>query len=223
MDWTNVALILSIIGIVYASWIALSQNDIKRLFAYSSIAHVGLIAAGLFTLSLSGLQGAMVQMLAHGINVVGLFFVAEIFTQRLQTNDLRKLGGLRQIAPIFASCYMVISFAAVSLPLTSGFPGEFLLLRSLYEYNVWFAAFAGLTIIFGAVYMLRAYKMSMLGPDRTDGVPFHDLYLSEKLVLFPIVGLIIFIGIYPQFIFNLTEFSVNKILDIVNLKSGLNY
>ena len=223
MDWTNVALILSIIGIVYASWIALSQNDIKRLFAYSSIAHVGLIAAGLFTLSLSGLQGAMVQMLAHGINVVGLFFVAEIFSQRLQTNDLRKLGGIRQIAPIFASCYMVISFAAVSLPLTSGFPGEFLLLRSLYEYNVWFAAFAGLTIIFGAVYMLRAYKMSMLGPDRTDGVPFHDLYLSEKLVLFPIVGLIIFIGIYPQFIFNLTEFSVNKILDIVNLKSGLNY
>jgi NADH-quinone oxidoreductase subunit M len=223
MDWTNVALVLSIIGIVYASWIALSQNDIKRLFAYSSIAHVGLIAAGLFTLSFGGLQGAMIQMLAHGINVIGLFFVAEIFSQRLQTNDLTKLGGIRQIAPVFASCYMVISFGAVALPLTSGFPGEFLLLKSLYEYNAWFAAFAGLTIIFGAVYMLRAYKFSMLGPDRTDGIAFPDLNLTEKFVLFPIVALIIFLGVYPQFVFNLTEFSVSKILDIVNMKSGLNF
>lgn len=223
MDWGNIAIVLSIIGIVYASWIALSQNDIKRLFAYSSIAHVGLIAAGLFTLSLSGLQGAMVQMLAHGVNVVGLFFIAEIFSQRLKTNELNKLGGIRQLAPIFASCYMVITFGAIALPLTSGFPGEFLLLKSLYEYNVWFAAFAGLTIILGAVYMLRAYKMAMLGPDRTDGIAFPDLNLNEKLVLFPIVGLILFLGVYPQFIFNLTEFSVNKILDIVNLKSGYTF
>lgn len=223
MNWTNLAIILSVFGIVYASWIALSQNDIKRLFSYSSIAHVGLIAAGLFTLSLSGFQGAMVQMLAHGINVVGLFFVAEIFSQRLQTNDLNKMGGIRQVAPLFASCYMVISFGAVALPLTSGFPGEFLLLKSLYEYNSWFAAFAGLTIIFGAVYMLRAYRLSMLGPDRTDQIGFADLNLTEKLVLIPIVLLIVFIGVYPQFIFNLTEFSVNKILDIINQKSGINF
>ena len=210
-SYTDVVLIMCVVGIIYASWIAVGQKDLKRLFAWSSIAHVGLITAGIFTLSRTGFQGAMIQMLAHGVNVVGLFFVAEIIQQRTGTNEIAKLGGIRQLAPVFASCFMVITFASVALPLTNGFIGEFLLLSSLYDYSYVFAAFAGLAVIFGAVYMLRAYKTSMLGENPAITV-FADLTISEKLVLFPIVGLIVFFGLFPQFIFNLTDESVKYLL-----------
>ncbi|HOY47989.1 MAG TPA: NADH-quinone oxidoreductase subunit M [Flavobacteriales bacterium] len=210
-SYTDVVLIMCVVGIIYASWIAIGQKDLKRLFAWSSIAHVGLITAGIFTLSRTGFQGAMIQMLAHGVNVVGLFFVAEIIQQRTGTNEIAKLGGIRQLAPVFASCFMVITFASVALPLTNGFIGEFLLLSSLYDYSYVFAAFAGLAVIFGAVYMLRAYKTSMLGENPAITV-FADLTISEKLVLFPIVGLIVFFGLFPQFIFNLTDESVKYLL-----------
>jgi NADH-quinone oxidoreductase subunit M len=209
--YTDVVLIMCVVGIIYASWIAVGQTELKRLFAWSSIAHVGLITAGIFTLSRTGFQGALIQMLAHGVNVVGLFFVAEIIQQRTGTTEINKLGGIRQLAPVFASCYMVITFASVALPLTNGFIGEFLLLSSLYDYSYVFAAFAGLTVIFGAVYMLRAYKTSILGENSAMTI-FADLTISERLVLFPIVGIIIFFGLFPQFIFNLTDESVKYLL-----------
>jgi NADH-quinone oxidoreductase subunit M len=209
--YTDIVLIMCVVGIIYASWIAVGQTELKRLFAWSSIAHVGLITAGIFTLSRTGFQGAMIQMLAHGVNVVGLFFVAEIIQQRTGTTEIQKLGGIRQLAPVFASCYMVITFASVALPLTNGFIGEFLLLSSLYDYSYVFAAFAGLTVIFGAVYMLRAYKTSILGENSAMTI-FADLTISERLVLFPIVGIIIFFGLFPQFIFNLTDESVKYLL-----------
>jgi len=238
LAYRDMVIILCIAGIVYASWIAMTQKDLKRIFAWSSIAHVGLITAGLFTLSESrtGFQGALIQMIAHGTNVVGLFFVVEIIQSRMGTTELDKLGGIRQKAPVFASVFMVITFASIALPLTNSFIGEFLLLNTLYEYSYWFAAIAGLTIVAGAVYMLRAYKVSMLGEssqlsiikDGVVGIPaeshsaavpgqgrqgyFADLSTSEKLVFFPIVGLIVFFGIYPQFIFNLTDESVKYLL-----------
>jgi NADH-quinone oxidoreductase subunit M len=219
--YTDVVLYMAVGGIIYASWIALSQNDLKRLFAWSSIAHVGLITAGLFTLSRTGFQGALIQMIAHGVNVVGLFFVAEIILQRRNTSLISALGGIRTKAPVFASVFMIITFASIALPLTNGFIGEFLLLNSLYEYSYMFAAFAGLTVIFGAVYMLRAYKNTMLGEDSTED--FADLSISEKLVFFPIVGLILFFGIYPQFIFNLTDESVKYLLEEIANHMALKY
>lgn len=219
--YTNVALFMCVAGIVYASWIALTQKDIKRLFAWSSIAHVGLITAGLFTLSRTGFQGALIQMLAHGVNVVGLFFVVEIFMRRRNTSMIDSLGGIRSKAPVFASVFMIITFASIALPLTNGFIGEFLLLNSLYEYSYLFAAFAGLTIILGAIYMLRAYRKTMLGEESQEA--FADLSTSEKLVFFPIVGLILFFGIYPQFIFNLTDESVKYLLEEISNHMVLNY
>ena len=219
--YTNVALFMCVAGIVYASWIALTQKDIKRLFAWSSIAHVGLITAGLFTLSRTGFQGALIQMLAHGVNVVGLFFVVEIFMRRRNTSMIDSLGGIRSKAPVFASVFMIITFASIALPLTNGFIGEFLLLNSLYEYSYLFAAFAGLTIILGAIYMLRAYRKTMLGVESQEA--FADLSTSEKLVFFPIVGLILFFGIYPQFIFNLTDESVKYLLEEISNHMVLNY
>ncbi|MEX1189889.1 MAG: NADH-quinone oxidoreductase subunit M [Bacteroidia bacterium] len=219
--YTDIVLYMCVGGIIYASWIALSQNDLKRLFAWSSIAHVGLITAGLFTLSRTGFQGALIQMIAHGVNVVGLFFVAEIILQRRNTSLISALGGIRAKAPVFASVFMIITFASIALPLTNAFIGEFLLLSSLYEYSFMFATFAGLTVILGAVYMLRAYKNTMLGEDTNE--EFADLSTSEKLVLFPIVGLILFFGIYPQFIFNLTDESVKYLLEEIANHMALKY
>jgi NADH-quinone oxidoreductase subunit M len=156
--WGQTALILSIIGIVYASIIAFTQNDMKRLIAYSSIAHVGLISAGIFSWNLQGVQGAMIQMLNHGINVVGMFFIADIIIRRMNTRDLSLLGGIAKPAPKLAIGFLIILLGTVALPLTNGFIGEFLLLMGIYNYSIYYSVAAGLTIILGAVYMLRMYQ-----------------------------------------------------------------
>ncbi|MEE1946766.1 NADH-quinone oxidoreductase subunit M [Pedobacter sp. KR3-3] len=222
-DWTNVAMILSVIGIVYASLIAFTQKDAKRLVAYSSIGHVGLIAAGIFALNTQGLQGSMVQMLSHGINVVGLFFVLDIISSQLKTNKVDELGGLAKVAPKLAITFLIIVLGTVALPGTNGFVGEFLLLMSVYQYNVWMVAVAGLTIIFGAVYMLRMYQKVMLGETNSLTIGFTDIKGTEKLVLYIICALIIVMGVYPKPVLQLSEASVQHLLEQVNQKlTGLN-
>jgi len=214
-DWSQLVMILSIIGIVYASWIAITQKDMKRLFAYSSIAHVGLISAGIFSLSLHGLQGTMVQMLSHGINVVGLFYIAQIIYDRAKTNDLPSLGGIVHQAPRFATLFLIILFGTVALPLTNGFVGEFLLLSGVYQYSSWMGFFAGLTIIFGAVYMLRTYQLSMLGEIKPELGKFEDLRTNEGIVLAVIAGLVLCIGVYPKPLLDLTEPAVRNLLETI--------
>jgi len=203
--WQPLVITLSVIGIVYASIIALMQKDIKKLFAYSSIAHVGLISAGIFSLSISGLQGSMAQMFAHGVNVVGLFFCADIIINRTGSSEVEGIGGIKTMAPKFATWFLIVVLGSVALPLTNGFIGEFMLLYGVYTYNTWLSAFAALTIILGAAYMLRMYQKVMLGNTVMDNLVFADLYWNEKIVLVTI-GIIIFInGIYPAPILELTE------------------
>jgi NADH-quinone oxidoreductase subunit M len=197
-EWGNLAMILSVIGVVYASMIAWVQKDFKRLIAYSSIAHVGLISAGVFSLTFQGLHGSVIQMISHGINVVGLFFIADMIEQRTGTRDMDHLGGLRTTAPGFATYFMIIMLASVALPLTNGFIGEFLLINGIFQYNHIMAAFVGLTIILGAVYMLNAYKKISLGEAKSVAKHFASLTLTEKAVLIPIVIMIFWIGIYPK-------------------------
>jgi NADH-quinone oxidoreductase subunit M len=216
--WGETALILSVIGVVYASIIAFTQNDIKRLIAYSSIAHVGLISAGIFVWNVQGLQGAMIQMLNHGINVVGMFFIADILIRRLNTRDITQMGGIAKPAPILAITFLIILLGTVALPLTNGFVGEFLLLMGVYNYNIWLAAISGLTIIFGAVYMLRMYQKVMLGPVNSSTAIFKDLDGTEKSVLLIISLLVILIGVYPQPILHISEAAVINLLDQVNQK-----
>ncbi|MBC6110644.1 NuoM family protein [Pedobacter fastidiosus] len=217
-EWGNLAIILSIIGIVYASLIAFTQKDAKRLVAYSSIAHVGLISAGIFALNQQGMQGAMVQMLSHGINVVGLFFVLDIIFSRLKTNKIEELGGIAKSAPQLAIVFLIIVLGTVALPGTNGFIGEFLLLMGVYNYSIWAAAIAGLTIIFGAVYMLRMYQNIMLGKTNSLTITFTDIKGTEKLVLYIICVLIIVLGVYPKPLLHLTEASVQHLLEQVNQK-----
>ncbi|WP_316843222.1 NADH-quinone oxidoreductase subunit M [Pedobacter psychrodurus] len=217
-DWGQVAIVLSIIGIVYASVIAFTQKDAKRLVAYSSIAHVGLISAGIFAFNQQGMQGAMVQMLSHGINVVGLFFVLDIIFSRVKTNKIEELGGIAKVAPQLAITFLIIVLGTVALPGTNGFIGEFLLLMGVYNYGIWAAAIAGLTIIFGAVYMLRMYQNVMLGETNSLTITFTDIKGTEKLVLYSICALIIVLGVYPKPILHLTEASVQHLLEQVNQK-----
>lgn len=218
ISWENLVIILCLIGIVYASIIAFTQKDGKRLAAYSSIAHVALIALGLFTLTKEGVQGALIQMLNHGINIVGLFFIWDIISRRLNTRDISQLGGIAKVAPKFATAFLIIVLGTVALPLTNGFIGEFLLLSGVFQVNIWIAAIAGLTIIFGAVYMLRMYKNVMQGETNSLTAVFTDLAGSEKLTLAIICILIIGIGIFPQPILNLSDAAVNKLLVAIQYK-----
>jgi NADH-quinone oxidoreductase subunit M len=223
-EWICLASILSVIGIIYASLIAFTQKDAKRLVAYSSIAHVGLIAAGIFAAfslgnqGIQGMQGVMIQMLSHGINVIGLFFILDIISSRLQTNKIDELGGLAKVAPKLAIVALIILLGTVALPGTNGFIGEFLLLFSVYSYNTWLGIIAGLTIIFGAVYMLRMYQKVMLGETNALTINFVDIKGTEKIVLYIICALIILIGIYPKPILHLSEASVQHLLEQINQK-----
>jgi NADH-quinone oxidoreductase subunit M len=216
-DWGYLAILLSVISIIYGSMLAIDQKDFKRLIAYSSIAHVGLIAAGILAFNVQGVEGGVVQMISHGINVVGLFFICDIVASRTGTSDMSKLGGIRNVAPNFALLALIIVLGSVALPLTNGFVGEFLLINGLFHFHPAFAVFAGLTIILGAVYMLRSYQKIMLGETNAVTANFADLNLTEKAVLIPLVILIVFFGVYPKPLLELTEPAVTLLVHKYNL------
>jgi len=196
VEYKDTLMVLSIFGVIYGSILALKQDNLKKLLAYSSLAHVGLIAAGTYTLTLDGFRGAVLQMLAHGFVIVGLFFVAEIIERRYGTQKISEMGGIRSQAIWFASVFMILVVASVGLPGTFNFVGEFTLLYSLSQINIWFAIFGGLTIVLGAFYMLRMFQKSMLGETNTK--PFSDINIQEKTVFAIIVIVLIFFGLYPK-------------------------
>jgi NADH-quinone oxidoreductase subunit M len=203
---------LAVGGIVYASFIALKQENFKRLIAYLSIAHVGLMAAGLFAHNAIALQGVMIQMLAHGINVIGLFLAADWIKERTGTLELSKLGGLRHQAPIFSGLFLVILMANIALPLTNGFVGEFLLLSGLAKVSIVIAAVAGLSVIMGAFYMLKAYQRIMLGERNTRFSEIRDINFQEGLVFGIIVVLIFWMGLMPNLFLSISEESISALL-----------
>lgn len=215
LEYGGIALILGVIGVVYASIIAFTMSDAKRLIAYSSIAHVGLIAAGIFSLSLEGIQGALLQMINHGIAVVGLFFIIDVIQRRTNTRDLNELGGLAGPMPKLAICFLVIIMGAIGLPLTGGFIGEFLLLKGLFSVEgggVWYAVLGGTTLILGAVYMLRLYQKTMAGPLGDQQVAVVDIKGNEMVLLAIVLVLIVLIGVWPNGLLHLSEASVSNLL-----------
>lgn len=214
-DWANCIIALCIIGVLYGSVIAIRQHDLKRFFAYVSLAHMGLMAAGLFSLNKNGISGGLVQAFAHGINTVGLFICADIIEKRLGTNNISGLGGLRKVAPAFATVFLIIVLASIALPLTNSFVAEVVLISGVFENNAWAGVLGAFTIVFGAVYMLRMYKSVALGDtnDRTEH--FADLTTTEKWTLYPIVALIIFFGFVYQPLFNLTSPAIDQMLQLI--------
>lgn len=212
--WAPYVIVLCVIGVVYGSVIAIQQKDMKRLIAYSSLAHVGLLAAGVFSLTPVGFSGAVVQMLAHGVNVVALFFAAEIVFSRINSYSLADYGGIRSLAPKFTTVFMIAVLASVALPLTNGFVGEFMLLFGVYSYNTILGIFAGLTIILGAVYMLKMFQQTMLGESNARTLNFTDLTTPELLTWLPIIAVIFVFGIYPKPLMDMAQPALDSLLQL---------
>jgi NADH-quinone oxidoreductase subunit M len=154
----------------------------------------------------------LIQMVAHGINVVGLFFIAEIIMERTKTRQIASLGGIRGVAPHFALYFLIIILGSVALPLTNGFVGEFLLLNGVFQYNFWLAAFAGTTVILGAVYMLRSYQVMMLGEAKATTSVFADLDMNETILLGLICGMVLFFGVYPKPLIDIAAPAVDELI-----------
>ncbi len=205
---------LSIAGVIYGSIVALRQKDLKKLLAYSSLAHVGLIAAGCYTVTAAGLSGAVSQMIAHGFVIVGLFFAAEVIFRRFGTYKIDEMGGIRPQATKFTSMFMILVLASVALPGTFNFIGEFTVLYSLSQVNIWFAVLGGTTIILGAYYMLKMFQNVMLGETNTK--VFADVTTNETIVFVIIIAFLIFYGLYPKPIVDLVNPSIVEILKQIN-------
>lgn len=212
-QWAWLAIGLSVIGIIYSSAMAIAQKDFKRLVAYSSIAHVGLIAAGIFSMNMMALQGSIYQMLSHGVNAVGLFFIADILQHRYKNEKMDDLGGIAHSSSSFAIGFMIIMLGSIALPLTNGFIGEFMLLNGLYGYSGWVAAFAALTVIFGAVYMLKAYQKIMFGGVTAASEHFKPLSGNEKMLLIIVGILVIAGGVYPKPLLDIAGPSLKLIIE----------
>ncbi len=209
--WSHVVVVLSVIGIVYASLLAWMQSDIKRIVAYSSIAHIGLMCAAIFARNDISLQGVMAQMFSHGVNIIGMWAIVDAIERRTGTRNIYEMGGIATSAPNLAICLVIVAFANIALPLTNGFIGEFLMFNGLFLYNGWYMVFAGLGVILGAVYTLNMVQKVLYGPagSKTNGIA--DLRGTEMVAMVVVVAMILVIGVYPKPLLNLTEGTVNML------------
>ncbi|MFT4154912.1 complex I subunit 4 family protein [Parafilimonas sp.] len=202
---SSIIIILSVTGILYASLIAIKQDDMKRLIAYSSIAHIGLMCAALFAKQQSGMQGAVIQMFNHGVNIIGLWIVADVIEKQLGTRKFSELGGLAQKAPTLAILFVVMCLANVALPLTNAFAGEFLMFNGLFRYNPVMAGVAGISIILAAVYTLSMIRKIFYGNTVALTEQAHDSSFNVNAALAILAALVFVFGFYPQPIINLTN------------------
>jgi NADH-quinone oxidoreductase subunit M len=219
--WGDVVMSLSVTGVIYASIIALKQDDLKRLIAYSSIAHMGLMVMALFAENRLGMQGMMMQMFNHGINIIGLWIVVELIERQFGTRKLSELGGIAAKAPALTALLVVLALANVSLPLTNAFVGEFLIFNGIWNalsaYKIIFTVLACVSIILGAVYTLNMVQKIFFGTTNSITEKAHDIYLNEKFVLGVLVVVILVFGVYPQPLLNLTNGFVDGLLQHVRI------
>jgi len=201
----SLIIILSVIGMLYASLIAIKQDDVKRLIAYSSIAHIGLMCAALFSMNTIGWNGVLIQMFNHGINVIGLWIVADAIEQKLGTRKFSELGGLAQKAPVLATLLVILAFANVALPLTNAFVGEFLMFNGLFQYNYWIAGVAGISIILGAVYTLNMVQKIFYGQTSPATQNALEIKGNIQFILIVLVIVVLVFGVYPQPLIDLTK------------------
>jgi NADH-quinone oxidoreductase subunit M len=204
---------LSIVAIVYTSLVALMQEDMKKLIAYSSVAHMGFVTMGIFTMTAQGVQGGIFQMLSHGIVSGALFLCVGVIYDRMHTRQIDAYGGLVNRMPWYAFAFMVFTMANVGLPGTSGFVGEFLTLLGAFQVDTWVAVFATLGIILSACYALWLYARIIFGRlEKPSLAAIRDMSLREKVILVPLVALTIFFGVYPAPIMNVTAASVDQLV-----------
>jgi NADH-quinone oxidoreductase subunit M len=208
----DVVMTLAVAGMIYASLVAIQQDDMKRLVAYSSIAHIGLMGASMFTNDAAGIQGVIFQMFAHGINVIGLWIVVDVIEQQLATRKFSELGGLAQKEPTLAILFVVMCFANVALPLTNSFIGEFLMFNSVFRHSVVLGAIACISIILASVYTLWMVQKVFYGDVRDPDNKELKVALNTKLMLAVLVIMVIVFGVYPQPMIDLTSDTVTKLI-----------
>ena len=209
---------LSIIAIIYASLIALVQKDMKKLIAYSSVAHMGFVTLGIFTFTIQGIEGAMIQMISHGIVSAALFLCVGIVYDRIHTREIDRYGGLVNRMPLYAFVFMIFIMGSIGLPGTSGFIGEFLVLLAVFSVNTYFAVFATTGVVLAATYSLWLYRKVVFGSlVKEDLQDILDLSKREIIILFPLAFLTIFFGFYPQPLIDIIEpATINLISNISN-------
>jgi NADH-quinone oxidoreductase subunit M len=205
---------LSVIAIVYTSLVALMQEDMKKLIAYSSVAHMGYVTMGIFAANQQGVQGALFQMLSHGLVSGALFLCVGVVYDRMHTREIAAYGGLVNNMPKYAVAFLIFTMANVGLPGTSGFIGEFLTLLGIFRVNTWVALFAALGVILSAAYALWLYRRVIFGVLEKDSLKaLLDLSTREKVLLYPLVILVIFYGVYPAPVFDATAASVDNLVN----------
>jgi len=212
---------LSVIAIIYTSLVALAQEDVKKLIAYSSVAHMGFVTMGIFTFTVQGVDGAIFQMISHGIVSAALFLCVGVIYDRMHTRDITAYGGLVNRMPIYAFCFMVFTMANVGLPGTSGFVGEFLALLAAFKTNTWVAFLATTSVILSASYMLYLYRRVIFGAlEKASLKAITDMTPREVIVLAPLVILTILFGFYPAPILDVTSTSVKALVQ--NYEAAIN-
>ncbi|MEL6504805.1 MAG: NADH-quinone oxidoreductase subunit M [Pseudomonadota bacterium] len=209
----NFVFVLSVIAIVYTSLVALVQEDIKKLIAYSSVAHMGYVTMGIFAANEQGIQGGIFQMLAHGLVSGALFLCVGVVYDRMHTREIAAYGGLVNNMPKYAVAFLIFTMANVGLPGTAGFVGEFLTLLGAFRANTWIALIATLGVILSAAYGLWLYRRVVFGSlDKEALKAMLDLSTREKAILYPLIALVIFFGVYPTPVFDVTTASVDNLI-----------
>jgi len=205
---------LSIIAIIYTSLVALAQEDMKKLIAYSSVAHMGFVTLGIFSLTFQGVQGAVFQMISHGIVSGALFLCVGVIYDRIHTREIARYGGLVERMPKYAVVFMVFMLASVGLPGTSGFVGEFLILVGVFQSNTWVAALATTGIILGAAYMLYLYRRVIFGKlEKDDLKSILDLKPREIAIFVPLVIVTIWMGVWPAPFLDVMDASIANVIE----------
>ncbi|GAA5619956.1 NADH-quinone oxidoreductase subunit M [Brucella anthropi] len=212
-DFAPLIFTLSVIAIIYTSLVALVQEDIKKLIAYSSVAHMAYVTMGIFAANEQGIQGAIFQMLSHGIVSGALFLCVGVIYDRMHTREIAAFGGLVNNMPKYAVAFLIFTMANVGLPGTSGFIGEFLTLFGVFRVNTWVALFATTGVILSAAYALWLYRQVVFGALTKESLKaLLDLSPREKIILYPLVALTIFFGVYPTPVFDVTAGAVNALV-----------
>jgi NADH-quinone oxidoreductase subunit M len=208
---------LSLIGIVYGALVAMAQKDWKRLVAYSSVSHMGMVMLGMFALNPVGLTGSIVQQLNHGISTGALFLIVGIVYERRHTREIAEYGGLSKVMPVYAAIFMVMTMSSIGLPTLNGFIGEFLILQGAFIANLWWAVIAGSGVVLGAAYMLWLYQRTMFGKvENPKNETLPDLSLREVATFVPLIILAVWIGIYPKPFLDRLAPTVNTVVARVN-------
>jgi NADH-quinone oxidoreductase subunit M len=204
---------LGVIGITYGAIVATMQRDLKRLVAYSSVAHLGFIILGTFALTSQSLTGGVAQMVNHGLSTGALFLLVGMIYERRHTREIAKLNGLQKAAPIMAGFFTLVMLSSIGLPGLNGFVGEFLILLGSFVGARWWAVVAVTGVILAALYLLWAYQRVFHGEPDEDNASMPDMNLHEWLTMIPLVGLIVFLGVYPKPMLERIEPSVDRLIE----------